>query len=89
MSLILDLAAMPRSAKKPPKEKKKTCIPGDRLFNISDGYRSGFGTYEERGSIIASLYGYVCVRETASGGVSSVPFLIDLLIFDFPGRQRE
>ncbi|KAE9555958.1 hypothetical protein FO519_000814 [Halicephalobus sp. NKZ332] len=59
---------MPRSAKKSTKEKKKTCIPGDRLFNSSDGYRSGFGTYEERGSIIASLHGYVCVKETGSGG---------------------
>ena len=89
MSLILDLARMPRSAKKPAKEKKKTCIPGDRLFNISDGYRSGFGTYEERGSIIASLCGYVCVRETASGGVGFVLFRIDFLISDFSGRKRE
>uniref|UniRef100_A0A914XQL4 Exosome complex component N-terminal domain-containing protein n=1 Tax=Panagrolaimus superbus TaxID=310955 RepID=A0A914XQL4_9BILA len=44
--------------------KKKTCIPGDKLFNVSDGYKAGFGTYQERGAIIASLYGFVCVSES-------------------------
>lgn len=69
MSLVLDLAAMPRIPKKPVKERKKTCIPGDKLFQISDGYRSGFGTFEERGWIIASLFGFVSIRETKAGTV--------------------
>jgi exosome complex RNA-binding protein Rrp4 len=55
---------MPRHTRKTNKSKKKTCIPGDKLFNVSDGYKAGFGTYEERGTIIASLYGFICISES-------------------------
>uniref|UniRef100_A0A914QD41 Exosome complex component N-terminal domain-containing protein n=1 Tax=Panagrolaimus davidi TaxID=227884 RepID=A0A914QD41_9BILA len=71
MSLLMDISAMPRrnarkiaSKAEAPADKKKICIPGDKLFNSSDGYKAGFGTYEERGSIIASLYGIVCITES-------------------------
>uniref|UniRef100_A0A7E4UVU8 ECR1_N domain-containing protein n=1 Tax=Panagrellus redivivus TaxID=6233 RepID=A0A7E4UVU8_PANRE len=66
MSLLFDLASVPRVSKRPQKARKKTCIPGDVLFKAAEGYRAGFGTYEERGSIIATLYGFVCVLEAKS-----------------------
>lgn len=66
MSLVLDLAAMPRPSRNQPKPTKKTCIPGDKLYSVADGYRCGFGTYQERGNIIASQCGYVEVVQSKS-----------------------
>ncbi|KAL7069883.1 hypothetical protein ACQ4LE_010882 [Meloidogyne hapla] len=38
---------------------KKVCIPGDKLFNVADGYRAGNGCFEFYGTLIASLTGFV------------------------------
>uniref|UniRef100_A0A915N5R7 Exosome complex component CSL4 C-terminal domain-containing protein n=1 Tax=Meloidogyne javanica TaxID=6303 RepID=A0A915N5R7_MELJA len=39
----------------------KVCIPGDKLFSVSDGYRAGNGCFEFYGILVASLTGYVNV----------------------------
>ncbi|CAK5071692.1 unnamed protein product [Meloidogyne enterolobii] len=39
----------------------KVCIPGDKLFSVSDNYRAGNGCFEFYGILVASLTGYVNV----------------------------
>ncbi|KAF7638850.1 EXOSC1 domain-containing protein [Meloidogyne graminicola] len=40
---------------------KKVCIPGDKLFDVADGYRAGNGCFEFYGKLLSSLTGYVHV----------------------------
>lgn len=88
MSLLLDLSSMPKNARKIIKAKRKSCIPGDHLFNVSDGYKPGFGAYEERGTVIASLYGYVYVSERKEKTVSQSHLIGYLFGVKFIGWQR-
>lgn len=57
-SLLLDLSILPGCFTN---QKDKTCIPGEKIFCIKDGYRAGNGCYELNDNIYASLAGFVYV----------------------------
>ncbi|KAH7728193.1 3'-5' exoribonuclease CSL4 [Aphelenchoides avenae] len=55
-SLLLDQSILPGCSSN---SAQRTCIPGEKLFPSSGGYRAGNGCYEIHNAIYASLIGFV------------------------------
>lgn len=62
--MLFDQSIFPQLANGPSTSEHKTCVPGDRLFPTSEGYRAGAGCYEVHGFIFASLVGFVHVFDS-------------------------
>ncbi|KHJ92904.1 hypothetical protein OESDEN_07196 [Oesophagostomum dentatum] len=63
-------------------ETNKAVVPGDILYESTDGYECGRGVYELRGFIRAARVGYVFIKEQTMPNSSKPTKLVEVLNYD-------